>query len=212
MQPEFHPKRNQARQKLATLSDPRFKDLASDVFYELERRFPDILSSEMGGDVNTAGDASAAFPPARPPQQLSQVPPPAALNKSTLPLPLTQSAPQGVARSTPTPTSTANSNTASNTISGTANKNYPDSGVKASSEKVATAKPIAPAPLGASKAVPVKNEPSISDAIADVDLQTLDNLMADLGSMIQKKDKAVTSASAGNTKVSFHVWVCKLDW
>lgn len=36
----FHPKRNQARQKLATLPGPRFQDLATDVFYELERRFP----------------------------------------------------------------------------------------------------------------------------------------------------------------------------
>ena len=36
----FHPKRNQARQKLATLPTPRFQDLATDVFYELERRFP----------------------------------------------------------------------------------------------------------------------------------------------------------------------------
>lgn len=36
----FHPKRNQARQKLATLPPPRFQDLATDVFYELERRFP----------------------------------------------------------------------------------------------------------------------------------------------------------------------------
>ncbi|UZJ56293.1 hypothetical protein CBS101457_005613 [Exobasidium rhododendri] len=37
---EFHPKRNQARQKLATLPKNRFKDLSSDVFFELERRFP----------------------------------------------------------------------------------------------------------------------------------------------------------------------------
>lgn len=36
----FHPKRNQARQKLATLPSSRFRDLATDVFYELERRFP----------------------------------------------------------------------------------------------------------------------------------------------------------------------------
>lgn len=39
---DFHPKRNQARQKLATLPKNRFKDLASDVFYELNRRFPDF--------------------------------------------------------------------------------------------------------------------------------------------------------------------------
>lgn len=41
---EFHPKRNQARQKLATLPTPRFKDLSSDVYYELGRRFPEFKS------------------------------------------------------------------------------------------------------------------------------------------------------------------------
>lgn len=44
---EFHPKRNQARQKLSTLPMNRFRDLATDVFYELERRFPKF-SSELG--------------------------------------------------------------------------------------------------------------------------------------------------------------------
>ena len=39
---DFHPKRNQARQKLATLPKNRFRDLASDVFFELERRFPEF--------------------------------------------------------------------------------------------------------------------------------------------------------------------------
>lgn len=42
MREEFHPKRNQARQKLATLPRTRFKDLSSDVFFELERRFPEL--------------------------------------------------------------------------------------------------------------------------------------------------------------------------
>jgi hypothetical protein len=42
----FHPKRNQARQKLSTLPLERFRQLASDVFYELERRFPQF----NGGD------------------------------------------------------------------------------------------------------------------------------------------------------------------
>lgn len=41
----FHPKRNQARQKLATLPSSRFRDLATDVFYELERRFPNFAGS-----------------------------------------------------------------------------------------------------------------------------------------------------------------------
>ncbi|WAQ81558.1 hypothetical protein PtA15_1A900 [Puccinia triticina] len=43
---EFHPKRNQARQKLASLPRSRFKDLASDVFYELERRYPEFLQPD----------------------------------------------------------------------------------------------------------------------------------------------------------------------
>ncbi len=43
----FHPKRNQARQKLATLPPPRFRDLATDVFYELERRFPKFPGTDI---------------------------------------------------------------------------------------------------------------------------------------------------------------------
>jgi len=39
---EFHPKRNQARQKLATLPITRFEDLSSDVYYELARRYPEF--------------------------------------------------------------------------------------------------------------------------------------------------------------------------
>ncbi len=45
---DFHPKRNQARQKLATLPQPRFKDLSSDVYYELGRRFPEFKELEVG--------------------------------------------------------------------------------------------------------------------------------------------------------------------
>lgn len=47
----FHPKRNQARQKLATLPPPRFRDLATDVFYELERRFPGLPVQTLAGTV-----------------------------------------------------------------------------------------------------------------------------------------------------------------
>jgi len=39
---EFHPKRNQARQKLATLPTARFEDLSSDVYFELSRRYPEF--------------------------------------------------------------------------------------------------------------------------------------------------------------------------
>ncbi|TGO29344.1 hypothetical protein BPAE_0016g00680 [Botrytis paeoniae] len=57
----FHPKRNQARQKLSTLPPPRFRDLATDVFYELERRFPQFTAgdrSRMGSPVSTRGPPS----------------------------------------------------------------------------------------------------------------------------------------------------------
>lgn len=45
---DFHPKRNQARQKLATLPTQRFKDLASDVYFELERRYPEFAEEDEG--------------------------------------------------------------------------------------------------------------------------------------------------------------------
>ncbi len=44
---DFHPKRNQARQKLATLPKNRFKDLASDVFHELRRRYPEFDEQDV---------------------------------------------------------------------------------------------------------------------------------------------------------------------
>ncbi|ESA44030.1 hypothetical protein GE21DRAFT_1152 [Neurospora crassa] len=46
-QDNFHPKRNQARQKLSSLGPPRFRDLATDVFCELERRYPNFANLEM---------------------------------------------------------------------------------------------------------------------------------------------------------------------
>ncbi|POR36698.1 Protein SPA2 [Tolypocladium paradoxum] len=49
----FHPKRNQARQRLSSLGPPRFRDLAADVFHELERRFPAFV----GGDIPRVGSA-----------------------------------------------------------------------------------------------------------------------------------------------------------
>ncbi|RFU24757.1 hypothetical protein B7463_g11582, partial [Scytalidium lignicola] len=58
----FHPKRNQARQKLSTLPGARFKDLATDVFYELERRFPHFPG---GGIPRMGSPASIRRPPSR---------------------------------------------------------------------------------------------------------------------------------------------------
>ncbi len=60
----FHPKRNQARQKLSTLGPPRFRDLATDVFCELERRIPRVTAAEgMMGSPVTRGSMSRAGTP-----------------------------------------------------------------------------------------------------------------------------------------------------
>lgn len=53
----FHPKRNQARQKLSTLPLERFRQLATDVFYELERRSPRFT----GGDIPRAGSPAGSM-------------------------------------------------------------------------------------------------------------------------------------------------------
>lgn len=55
----FHPKRNQARQRLSSLGPPRFRDLAADVFHELERRFPRFL----GGDIPRIGSGMSSRGP-----------------------------------------------------------------------------------------------------------------------------------------------------
>ncbi|PWN28947.1 hypothetical protein BDZ90DRAFT_134968 [Jaminaea rosea] len=57
---EFHPKRNQARQKLATLPKTRFKDLSSDVFFELERRFPELKEEFRPDAIAREREAAAA--------------------------------------------------------------------------------------------------------------------------------------------------------
>ncbi|KAL9007055.1 MAG: hypothetical protein Q9188_000178 [Gyalolechia gomerana] len=59
----FHPKRNQARSKLSSLPPPRFRDLATDVFYELERRFPRFIGAEIGRNGSPA--PSIRGPPSR---------------------------------------------------------------------------------------------------------------------------------------------------
>jgi hypothetical protein len=46
---DFHEKRNHARQRLAALHHVRFRDLATDVFCELERRFPHFTSRDYRG-------------------------------------------------------------------------------------------------------------------------------------------------------------------
>ncbi|KAJ1894136.1 component of the polarisome [Kickxella alabastrina] len=53
----YHPKRNQARQKLATLSRPKFVDLVHDVNEELKRRFPHKI------DTTEFATASSRYDP-----------------------------------------------------------------------------------------------------------------------------------------------------
>lgn len=64
---DFHPKRNQARQKLSTLPADRFRDLATDVFYELERRFPRFSSGLLPsfGSPTNSMDGRGIPPPVR---------------------------------------------------------------------------------------------------------------------------------------------------
>lgn len=59
----FHPKRNQARQKLSTLPPPRFRDLATDVFYELERRFPHFAGNDVSRSNNGTPMMGSGFRP-----------------------------------------------------------------------------------------------------------------------------------------------------
>ncbi|KAF4607805.1 hypothetical protein EYR40_000140 [Pleurotus pulmonarius] len=48
----YHPKRNAARQKLASLSDERFEVLCGDVFQEISRRYPEFYNCESGDSIS----------------------------------------------------------------------------------------------------------------------------------------------------------------
>jgi hypothetical protein len=54
----FHPKRNQARQKLSTLPPERFRQLATDVFFELGSRMPNLVGPD--GDRPNSPTGSVA--------------------------------------------------------------------------------------------------------------------------------------------------------
>ena len=62
---DFHEKRNQARQKLSSLQDARFRDLSTDVFCELERRFPHFQRMERGGRASPDPRSQSRGPPTR---------------------------------------------------------------------------------------------------------------------------------------------------
>lgn len=84
---DFHEKRNQARQKLASLQHIRFRDLATDVYTELERRFPHFPEKESrraspapsfrgrpsNGYPSPNGYGPGGYPP--PPRSQSRGPP-----------------------------------------------------------------------------------------------------------------------------------------
>lgn len=59
----FHPKRNQARQKLSTLAPKKFGELATDVLYELERRHPHFVA--INSAPRSRSGSSAGAPPGR---------------------------------------------------------------------------------------------------------------------------------------------------
>ncbi|RMZ80829.1 hypothetical protein DV737_g2810, partial [Chaetothyriales sp. CBS 132003] len=77
--PDFHEKRNQARQKLSSLQTSRFRDLSTDVFCEIERRFPHFGRAEgprpasrgQGGRMQGPRGSNAILPAPRagPPTQ-----------------------------------------------------------------------------------------------------------------------------------------------
>ncbi|KAI0060487.1 hypothetical protein BV25DRAFT_1827659 [Artomyces pyxidatus] len=83
---DFHPKRNQARQKLATLPTSRFKDLSSDVYYELVRRYPEF-KEELPSDASLTSPGSTYddFPsPDFPTSPRAKDPPPSFSSRPSL--------------------------------------------------------------------------------------------------------------------------------
>ncbi|KAH9048454.1 hypothetical protein EDB84DRAFT_1457065 [Lactarius hengduanensis] len=82
---DFHPKRNQARQKLATLPTSRFKDLSSDVYYELVRRYPEFKEEPSDVSLTSPGSTYDDFPspdfPTAPRERDREPPAPARLGR-----------------------------------------------------------------------------------------------------------------------------------
>ncbi|GAA5918784.1 hypothetical protein JCM1841_002734 [Sporobolomyces salmonicolor] len=76
VRPDFHPKRNQARQKLATLPLQRFRDLASDVYFELDRRYPEFGEEDQRTAESHSRSASLSSSAANHSNLASPVPPP----------------------------------------------------------------------------------------------------------------------------------------
>ena len=72
---KFHPKRNQARQKLSTLPIERFRQLATDVYYELERRIPRFAGGDLDRPMSGASMRSSSRGKMRPPPGIRPPPP-----------------------------------------------------------------------------------------------------------------------------------------
>ena len=76
---DFHEKRNQARQKLSSLQVSRFRDLSTDVFCELERRFPHFNPDNKRESTRSQSRGPPGRPPnGMPPGQNGFGPPPRA--------------------------------------------------------------------------------------------------------------------------------------
>lgn len=72
----FHPKRNQARQKLSTLPIERFRQLATDVFYELERRIPRFAGPDFDRPMSGGSSRGSSRVGVRQPRGSIRPPPP----------------------------------------------------------------------------------------------------------------------------------------
>ncbi|KDQ32605.1 hypothetical protein PLEOSDRAFT_153712 [Pleurotus ostreatus PC15] len=57
----YHPKRNAARQKLASLPDERFEVLCGDVFQEISRRYPEFYDCESSDSSSEMGLALSCW-------------------------------------------------------------------------------------------------------------------------------------------------------
>lgn len=64
-QPNYHPKRNQARQKLAALPPSRFKDLVNDVLFEISNRLdvPSDVKTSNSNSNSSFSTTTATVPP-----------------------------------------------------------------------------------------------------------------------------------------------------
>ncbi|KAJ3286804.1 component of the polarisome [Rhizoclosmatium sp. JEL0117] len=92
---DFHPKRNATRAKLSSLAIFNFRKMAADAFFELERRYPNLVNEYPRQQKSTR-------PPSFPQQNTPRANP-APLQQPPLPTPQTQQHPTTTTQSTPKP-------------------------------------------------------------------------------------------------------------